>query len=267
VIAQTVAQAAAVMVPFSAPAVEAILSDLLRIEKEQHAALDRLAQTVQRMADAPVASARIHLEQAAIPGRSAQQVHQSLHKAADKLVDAIAGTTPYSPARAEAGVLLAVVLTVIGDRAAARHHAVAAYEDARAAAWSMLGERPRSPSQRITRQDAVDAWYRPQEWSAAFIGDPESSSRFNPDAPLEMSGIPVLSEHERIVWRPGAQVDFRYIAYAQDLDRLRGHSSTSRFIGLTLEQVLNAGHEPLASRFELQIEEEHRLGYFTGMED
>jgi len=89
--------------------------------------------TVQRLADVPGGSARIYLEEAKIPGRSPEQVRQSLEFAAHKLHDAIPAAPNNSMSRADARLMLATVYAVLGDKIASCHHAENADKEAREA--------------------------------------------------------------------------------------------------------------------------------------
>ncbi len=277
VVAKVAGQAAASVVPFSGVAVEAVVSDLLKIQDEQLTILRKLEGNVQRLADAPWQSAIMHLRDAAIPGRHPEQARRSLQLAADKLHDAIPLQQAESPSRADARLLLAVVFAVLGDNPASRHHAVIAYREARTAAWWMLNTEGKLPHDaRLSRLATISAWYDDAEWVAALLGDPEAPSvepgnELVPQDQIPRSpGQPRLQPHSveaRVRWRDGAPLDFLYVAYAQQVRHLTGRLSVHQFIGHSLEQVLDGEPEPLPSPFEWQIMDEQRMGYFTGMEE
>jgi hypothetical protein len=85
------------------------VGDILGVQDEQLAILRSLDSTVQRLADVPWGSARIHLEEAKLPGRSAEQVRRSLELASEKLHDAISVASANSTSKADARLMLAVV--------------------------------------------------------------------------------------------------------------------------------------------------------------
>lgn len=271
VLAKVAGQASSVVVPLSGPATEAILSDLLGVQNEQLAILKKLEVSVQRLADVPWGSALIYIEDAAIPGRRPEQVRLSLERAADKLHDAIPSRTEESPSRADNRL----VFVLLSDHPASQYHAQIAYREARTAAWWLVNNRERlDHSRRVERNSTVSAWYDDVEWGAALLGDPKAlpswpSSKFSPSGgPSPFKKIMQWPDDQlRVRWRAGAPLDFLYVIYAQEVRLRRGHASSEQFSGRSLTEVLNDVHEPLPSRLEFGIEEEQRMGYFTGMEE
>jgi hypothetical protein len=276
VAAKIAGQAYSSVVPFSGPAVEALLSDLLGVQDEQLVLLKNLETSVQRLADVPWLSARIHLEDAAIPGRRPEDVRRSLEQAADKLHDAIPSQPDESPHKADARLMLSIVFAALQDYPASKYHAEIAYREARTAVWSILKKWPRmNQATLLKKRSAISLWYDDVEFAAATLGDPQASS-----VPLGNDGFPweeiqqrapyqePRAEANRFRWRDGAPLDFAYIAYAQALRRMRGENSLDQFAGRPLAKVLEGPrNDVLPSPWDLQIEQEQRMGYFTGMEE
>lgn len=276
VAAKIAGQAYGSVVPFSGPAVEALLSDLLGVQDEQLVLLKNLETSVQRLADVPWISARIHLEDAAIPGRRPEDVRRSLEQAAEKLHDAIPSQPNESPHKADARLMLSIVFAALRDYPASKYHAEIAYREARTAVWSIPKKWTRMNHATLLKKRAeISRWYDDVEWAAAILGDPQASN-----VSLGVDGFPwqaiqqrapdqePLSAANRFRWRDGASLDFAYIAYAQALRRMRGQESVDEFIGRPLDKVLEGPrNDVLPSPWDLQIEQEQRMGYFTGMEE
>src|SRR5579859_4477819 len=88
-VAKLAGEASGAVVPISGPAAEAVMTELLGVQDEQLEILRELKSTIGRLLDVPWKSARIYMEEAAIPSRSPEQVRQSLEHAAEKLHEAM----------------------------------------------------------------------------------------------------------------------------------------------------------------------------------
>lgn len=247
--AKTVGQVSGKYVPFSGPAAEAILSDLLGIQDEQLTLLKNIEKSVDRLADVPWMSARIHLEDATIPGRHPEDIRRSLVQAADRLHDAIPSQPAESPRKADARLMLSILFAALGDLPASKHHAETAYREARAAAWSMCNKSPRLNHERtLQRRAAISRWYDDIEWTAAILGDPQATGvRLSEDGFPSRPEISYRNYREQlhlatvgVRWREGAPLDFAYIAYSQALRHMRGLQSIDEFINRSLAEVLES---------------------------
>ena len=263
--------------PASGPVVEALLASLLQVEDEELELLRRLEDSVQRLADVPWKSAQVYLEDAAIPGRRPEQIKRSLEQAADRLHDAIGSQSENTPDKVDVRLVLAAVFAALGDQQASMYHAEVAYREARKVAWTLSG-RLRTRMNRavlVERRAAISRWFDDAEWAAALLADPLA-----PQVEFGYDGFPWQeirrrerypephAAENRFRWREGLRLDFAYIAYAQAYRHMHQWQSVDHFLQRPLNEVMDDPRtEPLPSSFELQIELEQRMGYFTGMEE
>jgi hypothetical protein len=222
VAARVAGQLSSAAVPFTGPVAEAAVSDLLEIQNEQLAMLAKLDSSVLRLIDGPWRSAEMHLKDAALHGRTSKQIEHSLSLAAEKLHDAIPLQVEGTIARAQARLDLAIVLFLLQDEPAARHHAGIAYQEIRSAAHKLVNDRDvylkkqfYGPITRFTYRDTdpaawntswrlqVKGWYYQAEWSSALLGDPRGKP----------GPLPNPDDDNEVSWRQGEPVDFHYIDY------------------------------------------------------
>jgi hypothetical protein len=172
--------------------------------------------------------------------------------------------------------MLSIVFATLRDYSASEYHAEIAYREARTAVWSIPKKWPRMNHETLLKKrTAISRWYDDVEWTAAILGDPQASNIPLGEGGFRWQAIQQRardqephSEANRFRWRDGASLDFAYIAYAQALRRMRGKESVDEIIGRPLAKVLEGPrNEVLPSFFELEIEQEQRMGYFTGMEE
>jgi len=294
VAAKTAGRMADSYVPFTGPIVEALIADFLQVQDEQFKMLRRFEGSIALLTDGPWQTARIHLEDAALSGRTDEQVLRSLTLAAERLHDAIPLQPLGSIARSQARLDLALVFSMLKDVAACRHHAANAYGEARRALWTLVnagrnGSRRRSPSGDNAAGavgSALNGWYLEAEFCASLLGDPAS------DLSLVSGDIPALGAtacfersydvSREVRWRSGADVDFAYTLYKQRyvipvyaIDILRGCSwPLEEFLAkaqppLPAPETLSAMWEQRSRQRELEewVRRDQALGYFTGMED
>jgi hypothetical protein len=272
-VAKVAGEASGAVVPFSGPAAEAVMTELLGVQDEQLEILRELKSTIGRLLDVPWKSARIYMEEAAIPGRSPEQVRQSLEHAAEKLHEAIPTQPDSSPGRADARVMLAIVFAILGDHQASRYHAEIAYREARAATWYLV--KSLSSLRRTEKQEQsklIRSWYNDIEWTAAYLGDPDAQNvKLVRDNVLKIDNIPGQAVHQRsprsdlpVRWREGARLDFVYVAWK---NAVGGPGLEEEFGNQSLAQVLDGPRPNLRPAYVLDALRDQEMGYVTGWEE
>jgi hypothetical protein len=161
--------------PLSGSLVERLIAEVLQAEDEQLAILRRVDRHVQRLIDGPLRTAHLYLEEAAVPGRSPEQVRQSLTAAADRLHDAIPLQPQASLAVAQVCLELAFTFRLLNDGPASAHYAKKSYRLARRAIWAWVNARITTKNKRVTQISdpvlgAAFLWYEQMEWAAAALG-------------------------------------------------------------------------------------------------
>lgn len=225
---------------------EGMLLDLLQVQDEQAA----LLRDGELLRGGPWQAARIHLHDASLPGRNRQQVRRSLMLAMAQLHEAVPLLEEGTCERAQARLDLAVAFVLLDDVASGRHHAELAYREARHAMWLLVNgsKGPRSllgtalylrgrrgePIERLSSDDLapIARWYDQVEWCSAFLGDPEG--------PM-FSRLPPTSSTPA-VWRPGAPLDFAFIAHKQKFV-----TAQDEFRTISLARAVKGIPDPLPS--------------------
>jgi hypothetical protein len=161
--------------PLSGPFVEGLIAEVLRAEEDQLAILRGVDRHVQQLIDGPLRTAHLYLEDAAVPGRSPEQVRQSLMSAADRLHDAIPLQPEASFASAQVCLELAFTFRMLNDAPASAHYAEKSYRSARRAIWTWVNTRITTDNKRVTQISdpvvgAAFRWYEQMEWAAAALG-------------------------------------------------------------------------------------------------
>jgi len=132
--------------PGGGAVLEALLRDLLQVQDQQAQTLGRIEQDVQRLIEGPWRTARLHLEECLLPGRSIKQIEASQRQAAQYLREAIGVQRGFGAAYAAFD--LSIVLAALGDERASHLYA----KEAIIAASDALVDMERE----ITRQVSAD---------------------------------------------------------------------------------------------------------------
>jgi len=165
-------QAAGAVVPFSGPAVEALLSDVLVVQDEQVARLRKLEEAAKRLAEGKWKAGRLRLQEASLPRRTVDQRQRLVTGAADNFRDAIELQPEPSFARAQVCLDLAMTLGLLGDVEAMRHYAQLGYVAARRMMWmetETQTQKNRGESVSRSNRDALvgpSAWFEDFEYAA-----------------------------------------------------------------------------------------------------
>jgi hypothetical protein len=304
VVVNTIGGVANKFIPFSGPVTEGVLSDLLRVQDEQLAVLQDIQQSLKDFMNGPWQAAQMHMQEAALPGRQPEQIRRSLVQAADKLHDAIPLLKERTVARAQARLDLAIILTLLADRAPSLLHAQIAYREIREATWTFT-HTPDPNNKRITRGERkkgilvdgstwaglawpnIAKWYKNAEYCSGALGDPDgyevlsAKARSDPrrwaaKGPYEYDGQ-LLAKNlriagEQVQWREGVPVDFAYIEYKQRIFQY-AHSDWDDqwvFCRLPFSKVLeprslDAGAKTKKEfRINYELKEERRKRYGEG---
>lgn len=231
------------------PRPDGLLLDLLQAQDTQ-AALLRHGDLLRA---GPWQASRVHLRDAALPGRNRHQVRRSLMLSMAQLHEAVDLLEEGTCERAQAQMDFAVAFVLLDDPASGRHHAELAYREARHALWLLVNgsKGPRSllatalylrgrrgePIERLNGDDLAPLarWYDQVEWCCAFLGDPEGPLFGGPPPTYDWSST------EPVTWRNGAPLDFAFVAYKQAHARPNGE-----FRSISLARAVEGTPDPLA---------------------
>lgn len=199
-------------VPFSGPAVEALLTDILDVQDEQLTLLREIEQTVARLADGPWKAGRLRLQEAALPGRTQDGYQRLLVGASEAFRDAIPLQPDGSFSRAQVSLDLSMTLGFLRDQEAMRHYAQLGYLSARKAMWvetDKIAHKTKGSISRANRDRLAipSTWFEDFEYAAAALGDPEAK----PSYPAEPA-------NESVSWRRGALLDMYYLVRQRQRD-------------------------------------------------
>ena len=121
-----------------------LVDQLLNVQNDQTRLLEELQTDVRRLGDGPWHTARLLLEQAALPGRAPADRRDYLTRSRDRLFDAVplqpAGTLTRSAVESQ----LAAVLAALGEREACAMYAARAHDSAVAGLSTLLDETRRA---------------------------------------------------------------------------------------------------------------------------
>jgi hypothetical protein len=115
--------------PIAGTATEALLRELLAVQDRQIELIAELRADVSLLRRGPWATARLHLEQAASPGRTPAEVTEYLTLARNGLFDAIPLQYEQTLDRSQACLDLAMVLRLLGDIPGSRKYAQQAWAE------------------------------------------------------------------------------------------------------------------------------------------
>ena len=81
VVVNTISAVANKFIPFSGPVTQELLSDVLQYQDEQLTVLKDIQRSLQDFMNGPWQTARMYIQEAALPGRETEQIRRSLIKA------------------------------------------------------------------------------------------------------------------------------------------------------------------------------------------
>jgi hypothetical protein len=181
--------------------VETLMRDLLQVQDELAESLSRIEGNVKLLVDAPWSTARIHLEECMIPGRTPAQITASLSKAADLLREALALQSPGTISATYVALDLAIVLTILNDREAGKYYARIAIEAgtqyllgfAGVAGSYQLNKRARA-NVREQADDAAKEWY----WLARAVDPILGAWPMDQLDKIEQESMPLVMDVRRV---------------------------------------------------------------------
>jgi hypothetical protein len=144
-------------IPGGGAATEALLHSLLGLVDEQAETITRIDKAVTRLIDGPWETARLHLQEAQLPGRDKTARRAAIAAAADKMRDAIPLQEAETLRRAYAALDLALLLTLLGDTPAARMYAHKSAEAAVGYLRALAEHRVHPPGLRAARTKTIAA--------------------------------------------------------------------------------------------------------------